>query len=1064
MTSSNSSALRSSAKHAAERIQQHLPPSNPASLSSSSLNLPARTSIIAPGGTPISHSSRPKDRPSSSASSASISASSPSTRRSGTPVRRSQSKDFDDDNDPGRVRVSVRVRPRNGEELKSDADFADLVELQPEIKRLKLRKNNWSSESYRFDEVFTDTSSQKRVYEGVAKPVVEGVLNGYNGTIMAYGQTGTGKTYTVGKIGKDDAAERGIMVRALEDILETASSASVSVEISYLQLYMETIQDLLAPEKSNISINEDAKTGEVSVPGATVVHVQDLDHFLQVLQVGETNRHAANTKMNTESSRSHAILTVHVRRAMNEKAETGTKTRDKEAKPESLGDKGIPKVRKSKLLIVDLAGSERINKSGTDGHLIEEAKFINLSLTSLGKCINALAEGSSHIPTRDSKLTRLLRDSFGGSARTSLIITIGPSARYHAETTSTIMFGQRAMKIVNMVKLKEEFDYESLCRKLETQVDHLTAEVERQNKLRNSEKHELEKRLRECENTFAEAEKNAVTRTKFLEKENARLELRMKELLKDLQLQKDQCDLMHDKAIQLEMSLKNTKQQQLENSAYQEKLAGATQVYEKKIADLVQKVEDEQARSANAERQMNEMKNVLSKQQKSIHEQEKGNYEYQKELAETTYTYESKIAELQKKLDDEHARSNSAEEELRQMKRIISDRQVLPQENEETKELKIKLEELSQMYESTVDELQTVKLDYDDLLHQKEKLGEEVRDMKERLLLEEKQRKQMESELSKLKKNLRENEIVVEDKRMKEELPKGSSESGALTSSQRSQGLKKSLSGQRATMARLCEEGITLSHGLIGVQKILHLIKSEDLEVQIQAVKVVANLAAEESNQVKIVEEGGVEALLMLVQSSQNSTILRVASGAIANLAMNEKSQDLIMNKGGAQLLAKMVNKTDDPQTLRMVAGALANLCGNEKFLKLLKEEEGIKGLLTMAQSGNIDIIAQVARGMANFAKCETREIMQGRRKGRSLLLEEGALEWLTSNSHIDSASTQRHIELALCHLAQNEENASDFKRTGSVTEIVRISVESSRDDIRSLAKKILKSNPYFSS
>ncbi|CAA7039629.1 unnamed protein product [Microthlaspi erraticum] len=1048
MTSSNSSAVRSSAKHAAERIQQHLPPSNPASLSSSSLNLPARTSLIAPGGAPISHSSRPKDRPSSSASSASVSASSPSTRRSGTPVRRSQSKDFDDDNDPGRVRVSVRVRPRNGEELKSDADFADLVELQPEIKRLKLRKNNWNSESYKFDEVFTDTASQKRVYEGVAKPVVEGVLNGYNGTIMAYGQTGTGKTYTVGKIGKDDAAERGIMVRALEDILVSSTSASVSVEISYLQLYMETIQDLLAPEKINISINEDAKTGEVSVPGATVVNVQDLDHFLQVLQVGETNRHAANTKMNTESSRSHAILTVHVRRAMNEKTDPGTK-------PEALGDKGIPRVRKSKLLIVDLAGSERINKSGTDGHLIEEAKFINLSLTSLGKCINALAEGSSHIPTRDSKLTRLLRDSFGGSARTSLIITIGPSARYHAETTSTIMFGQRAMKIVNMVKLKEEFDYESLCRKLETQVDHLTAEVERQNKLRNSEKHELEKRLRECENSFAEAEKNAVTRSKFLEKENARLELRMKELLKDLQLQKDQCDLMHDKAIQLEMNLKNTKQQ-LENSAYQEKLADASQAYEKKIADLVRRVEDEQARSTNAEQQLNEMKNVLSNQQKSIHEQEKGNYQYQRELAETTYTYESKIAELQKKLEDEHARSDAAEEQLRQMKRIISDRQVLSQENEETNELKKKLEELSQMYESTVDELQTVKLDYDDLLHQKEQLGEEVRDMKERLLLEEKQRKQMESELSKLKKNLRESEIVVEDKRMKEDHPKGSSESGNLTSSQRSQGLKKSLSGQRATMARLCEE--------VGVQKILHLIKSEDLEVQIQAVKVVANLAAEESNQAKIVEEGGVEALLMLVQSSQNSTILRVASGAIANLAMNEKSQDLIMNKGGAQLLAKMVTKTDDPQTLRMVAGALANLCGNEKFLKLLKEEEGIKGLLTMAQSGNIDIIAQVARGMANFAKCETREILQGRRKGRSLLLEEGVLEWLTSNSHIDSASTQRHIELALCHLAQNEENANDFKRTGSVTEIVRISVESSRDDIRSLAKKILKSNPYFSS
>ncbi|XP_010555807.1 PREDICTED: kinesin-like protein KIN-UC isoform X2 [Tarenaya hassleriana] len=1054
MTSSASSTVRSSAKSAAERIQQQLPPSNhAASLSFSSLNLPSsRSSGVVGGGG--NHSSRPKDRPSSSSSSSS-SAAVVSTRRSKTPVRRSQSKDFDDDNDPGRVRVAVRVRPRNAEELLSDADFADFVELQPEIKRLKLRKNNWSSESYRFDEVFSETASQKRVYEGVAKPVVEGVLSGYNGTVMAYGQTGTGKTYTVGRIGRDDTAERGIMVRALEDIISSTSSASDSVEISYLQLYMESIHDLLAPEKNNISINEDPKTGEVSVPSATVVRIQDLDHFLQVLQVGETNRHAANTKLNTESSRSHAILMVYVRRTMHDKAAEGMKSRDKETKAELPGDKGIPRVRKSKLLIVDLAGSERIDKSGTEGHLIEEAKFINLSLTSLGKCINALAEGSAHIPTRDSKLTRLLRDSFGGSARTSLIITIGPSARYHAETSSTIMFGQRAMKIVNMVKLKEEFDYESLCRKLETQVDHLTAEVERQNKLRVSETHNLQKKLRECENALIEAERNAVTRSEFLEKENARLELRIKKLLNELQLQKDQYDLMHDKAIQLEMTLKQTKQQ-LENSAYQKQFADASQVYETKIAELVQQVEDEQARSTHAEHQLNEMKNLLSTQETSIHQHEMDNYQYQRELAETTYTYETKIAELQKQLEDEYARSKDSEEQLGQMKKLRNDHQD-PQENDEVTKLRAKLEDLSQQHESTVDEFETMKLDYDDMLQQKEKLSVEVQDLKQKLLLEEKQRKQMESELVKLKKNLSESENVAEEKRhIKEELLKVSSESGAPTGSQRSHILKKSLSGQRATIARLCEE--------VGIQKILQLIKSEDLEVQIHAVKVVANLAAEENNQMKIVEEGGVDALLMLLQSSQNSTILRVASGAIANLAMNEKSQDLIMNKGGAQLLAKMASKTEDSQTLRMVAGALANLCGNEKYLMLLKEEGGIKALLELALSGNRDIVAQVARGMANFAKCETREIMQGRRKGRSLLLEEGALEWLTSNSHIDSASSQRHIELALCHLAQNEDNAKDFKSTGSVTEIVRISVESSRDDIRSLAKKILRSNPYFSS
>ncbi|GMN50999.1 hypothetical protein TIFTF001_020165 [Ficus carica] len=341
-------------------------------------------------------------------------------------------------NHSGRVRVAVRVRPRNAEDLLPDSDFVECVELQPELKRLKLRKNNWSTESYRFDEVFTETASQKRVYEAVAKPVVESVLNGYNGTVMAYGQTGTGKTYTLGRLGKDDTSERGIMYRALEDILSSISPAFDSVEISYLQLYMESIQDLLAPEKVNIPINDDPKTGEVSLPGASVVKIQDLDHFLQLLQIGETNRHAANTKLNTESSRSHAILMVYVRRPVHENAKDGFTS---EEKVSSSGSNVIPMVRKSKLLIVDLAGSERIDKSGSEGHMLEEAKFINLSLTSLGKCINALAENSPHIPCRESKLTRLLRDSFGGTSTCAALLT--------SEYSSTVISIQYALMIMS---------------------------------------------------------------------------------------------------------------------------------------------------------------------------------------------------------------------------------------------------------------------------------------------------------------------------------------------------------------------------------------------------------------------------------------------------------------------------------------------------------------------------------------------------------------------------------------------------------------------------------------
>ncbi|GKA57109.1 kinesin-like protein KIN-UC [Tanacetum coccineum] len=164
-----------------------------------------------------------------------------------------------------------------------------------------------------------------------------------------------------------------------------------------------------------------------------------------------------------------------------------------------------------------------------------------------------------------------------------------------------------------------------------------------------------------------------------------------------------------------------------------------------------------------------------------------------------------------------------------------------------------------------------------------------------------------------------------------------------------------------------------------------------------------------------------------------------------------------------------------------MVAGAIANLCGNGK--RLVKwvifyyrsgwdgsiwklhlpqtEQGGIRALLGMVRSGNNDVIAQVARGLANFAKCESRAITQGHKKGQSLLMDEGVLTWLLANSNIASISTQRHIELALCHLAQNEDNTRDFVTSG-VKQLAKISVESSRDDIRKLEKKILGLNRSF--
>lgn len=835
---------------------------------------------------------------------------------------------------PGRVRVAVRLRPRNGEEMIADADFADCVELQPEVKRLKLRKNNWDTDTFEFDEVLTEYASQKRVYEVVAKPVVEGVLDGYNGTIMAYGQTGTGKTYTLGQLGEEDVADRGIMVRAMEDILAQVSLETDSISVSYLQLYMETVQDLLDPANDNIAIVEDPKSGDVSLPGATLVEIRDQHSFLELLQLGEAHRFAANTKLNTESSRSHAILMVHVRRSLKTES-NGNSHMTKSLKP--------PVVRKGKLVVVDLAGSERISKSGSEGHTLEEAKSINLSLSALGKCINALAENSSHVLFRDSKLTRLLRDSFGGTARTSLVITIGPSPRHRGETTSTIMFGQRAMKVENMVKLKEEFDYKSLSKRLEVQLDSLIEENERQQKAFVDE---IERITVEAHNQISEAEKRYAN---ALEEEKLRYQNDYVESIKKLE----------------ENWSKNQKKLAAERLA----------LGEKNGLDITSN----------------------------------GNRSIAPALEE--------VSELKRMVQKEAQLKMAAEEEVNRLKlQLTESKKVEVSGNSEIMRLHKMLETETQ---------------------QKEKLEEEIATLHTQLL-----------QLS----------LTADETRQNLERHGSQKTSGGALDSFMSQlklpQIQDPGNAEKPPVAKLFEQ--------VGLQKILSLLEAEDADVRIHAVKVVANLAAEEANQQQIVEAGGLTSLLMLLRNTEDETIHRVAAGAIANLAMNETNQELIMDQGGIDLLSSTAANAQDPQTLRMVAGAIANLCGNDKLQTKLRSEGGIAALLGMVRCGHPDVLAQVARGIANFAKCESRASTQGTKRGKSLLIEDGALSWIVQNAKTETTAIKRHIELALCHLAQHEGNAKEMVKEGAIWELVRISRECSREDIRSLAHRTLTSSPTF--
>ncbi|XP_073286788.1 kinesin-like protein KIN-UB [Primulina huaijiensis] len=839
-------------------------------------------------------------------------------------VRRSSPATLGGGAPSGRVRVAVRLRPQNADELEADADFADCLELQPELKRLKLRKNNWDSDTYEFDEVFTEFASQKRVYEVVAKPVAESVLDGYNGTVMAYGQTGTGKTYTLGRLGGEDTSARGIMVRSMEDLLANISPDTDSISVSYLQIYMETIQDLLNPANDNISIVEDQKTGDVSLPGATVLEIRDQQSFIELLRLGEDHRFAANTKLNTESSRSHALLMVHVKRSVSD----GNNCFSPENRSHLIDNLRPPMLRKSKLIVVDLAGSERVHKSGSEGHMLEEAKSINLSLSALGKCINALAENSSHVPVRDSKLTRLLKDSFGGTSRTSLIVTIGPSPRHRGETASTILFGQRAMKVENMLKIKEEFDYKSLSKRLEMEIDKLIAENERQQKVYENETERI--RL-EAQKRVAEAERNYV---EVLEEEKMKCQMHYMESIK-----------------MLEGKWAVNQQQQIINGR--------------------------------------------------IH---------------TGISYEE-VAELKSLLQNESRVRKTAEEEIQKLKNHL-----------------LKFSKVELMGDTDVSSFHQV---LEEESRQKKNLEEEVRLLRSQLA-----------------------QLSIEANKPRGCMNGGNSANPLL-------GLN-SLSPLNHLRSRDGSDGerasITNLHEQVGLQKILSLLESDDASIRIHAVKVVANLAAEEANQEKIVEAGGLSSLLMLLRSYEDETVRRIAAGAIANLAMNEANQELIMAQAGITLLAMTATDAEDSQTLRMVAGAIANLCGNDKLQTRLMSEGGIKALLGMVRSRHLDVLSQVARGIANFAKCESRASTQGTRTGRSLLIDDGALPWIVENANNEVSLIRRHVELALCHLAQHEINAKDMISGGALWELVRISRDCSREDIRALARRTLTSSSTFQS
>ncbi|CAF1223039.1 unnamed protein product [Adineta ricciae] len=377
------------------------------------------------------------------------------------------------------VRVVVRCRPMSEKEQESGCER--VVNIDGQRRQISIRKptseisqrsTGDDGHNFFFDAVYDWNSKQTDVYEQTARPLVDSVIEGFNGTIFAYGQTGTGKTFTMEGV-RSQVELRGIIPSSFAHIFDAiahTTSRQFLVRASYLEIYNESIRDLLSKDQNKrLQLQEHPKEG---------VHVHDLSSFItknmqeieHVMTTGNLNRSTGATNMNEHSSRSHAIFMITV-----ESSETGAD--------------GQAHIRVGKLNLVDLAGSERQAKTGSTGDRFKEATNINLSLSVLGNVISALVDGNSHVPYRDSKLTRLLQNSLGGNSKTIMIATLGPADYNYDESLTTLRYANRAKNIKNQPRINED-PKDALLRKFQEEIARLKEHLEGKGKgKRKSRRH-----------------------------------------------------------------------------------------------------------------------------------------------------------------------------------------------------------------------------------------------------------------------------------------------------------------------------------------------------------------------------------------------------------------------------------------------------------------------------------------------------------------------------------------------------------------------------------------------
>eukprot|EP00970_Alexandrium_tamarense_P008549 scaffold1626_cov178-Alexandrium_tamarense.AAC.17 len=394
------------------------------------------------------------------------------------------------------IMVAIRMRPLNSRESTTNNNegssksnrvwrtltkYNSITQCTSEGKPLPERINNRNFFTY--DRTFGESSTTRQVYDDVAKGIVRSVSNGLNGTIFAYGQTSSGKTYTMQGSGsiEDGSANYlnngGIVHMAASDIfnhIEKETERVFLVRVSFIEIYNEEVRDLLVSggDDGTLSVREDPRRGVFVNSNETIV--TGLDSLLSVLFAGEKNRSVASTGMNERSSRSHTIfrITVESRSKSDGENDDDDGSGDEEEMEDArMSDNtAAGAVRVSTLNLVDLAGSESVRHTGNTGERQKEGGKINQSLLTLSRVIGSLGQNATHINFRDSKLTRILQPSLSGNARMAVICCATPSELYLEETRSTLQFASRAKLVKTRAQVNEVLDDRSLIKKLQKEL------------------------------------------------------------------------------------------------------------------------------------------------------------------------------------------------------------------------------------------------------------------------------------------------------------------------------------------------------------------------------------------------------------------------------------------------------------------------------------------------------------------------------------------------------------------------------------------------------------------